>query len=235
LTFFWDMTQLGGNGISVRRLTTTAVLKSAASAALVTALLSYPRLSLWLQRPQPIWYLESIVFLGTTVLWGWVFAWHSHYSQRPVFTGPFEAKSWLVASAAALGVAVSLSLWLDPVLSRSTPEDYPTTLVQWLAMTLFHLAFTQLFLVYAPFAWLIRLLKNPRIATLCTVLFGVVVLTLKIRSSPTPLPNSLFVALVILRVLLGLISVTFYLRGGILLASWWSLLIEARHLLTLGP
>ena len=178
--------------------------------------------------------MESVIFLGSIILWGGVFAWHSRYCSRPVFTLRFELKAWVWASLAGVVVAAALCLWLDPSLRRSTPEDYPANLVQWLAMTLFHLAFIQLFLVFAPFAWSIRLCHDRRIATALTVAFGVMVLLLKVRSSPMPLPLSLFAGLVVLRVLLGLLSVSFYLRGGVVLVWWCGFLIEARHLLNLS-
>ena len=33
---------------------------------------------------------------------------------------------------------------------------------------------------------------------------------------------------------MGFLAVWFYLRGGVLLIWWWTLLIEARHLLDLA-
>jgi hypothetical protein len=92
------------------------------------------------------------------------------------------------------------------------------------------LSFSQLFLVFAPFAWLIRLFQNRWIATVLTILLGVFVLVLKTRSSPAPIPPSLFSALLIVRLVSGVLSVLFYLRGGLLLVWWLGFLIEARHL-----
>ena len=218
----------------MRRLGQPDVIQSAGLAALITALLCYPRLSLWAQRADPMWFLESMIFLGTMVLWGFVFAWHAEYSRRPVFIARTEGRLWGLATAGAILVAVLLHLFLDPTLRQANPQDFPANFKGWLAMTLFHLAFVQLFLVFAPFAWLIRLFQNRGVAIILTVLFGVMVLGLKVRSAATPVSSGLLAMLVILRIGSGFLSVLFYLRGGALLAWWWAGLIEARYLLTLS-
>jgi hypothetical protein len=129
--------------------------------------------------------------------------------------------------------AFALQKFLDPVLRLRTPEDYPVNLTQWIAMTLFTLAFSQLFLVFAPFAWLIRLFQHRGMAMVLTVLFGVFVLLVKMRSFAVPYSPWLVLALVLVRVGLGFMAVYFYLRGGVVLVWWLGLLIEARHLLQL--
>ena len=103
----------------------------------------------------------------------------------------------------------------------------------WLATVLFSLAINQLFLIFAPFDWLMRLFKNRWGAANLTVLFGVLVLALKIRSLPAPLPPGLFAALLAGKIIMGFLAVWFYWRGGVLLIWWWTLLFEARHLLNL--
>jgi hypothetical protein len=95
------------------------------------------------------------------------------------------------------------------------------------------MAFNQLFFVFAPFAWLIRLFRNVRAAILLTVLFGAAVLAMKIHSAPTAVSPSLFAAFVTGRIIMGFLAVTIYWRGGMLLSWWWTLLIESRHLLDL--
>jgi len=93
------------------------------------------------------------------------------------------------------------------------------------------MAFNQLFLIFAPFAWLIRLFQNQRVATVLTVLFGAFVLTIKCRSSTAPIPSLLFATLLAVRIGMGFLSVSFYLRGGVFLSWWWTLLVETRNLL----
>ena len=203
-------------------------------AALATALACYPRLSLWANRSAPVWYLEAVIFFGGIVLWGFVFAWHTPYSGRPVFACRMESGPLMTATLAGIVVAVVFRLFLDSSLRLRMPEDYPVNLKEWIAMTLFSLAFSQMFLVFAPFAWLIRLFQNRRVAIALTVLFGVVVLVIKIASSSTTIPPPLLAALLTVRIVMGFLSVSFYLRGGVLLTWWWGLLLEARHLLDLA-
>ena len=95
---------------------------------------------------------------------------------------------------------------------------------------LFSLALTQLFLLFAPFAWLMRLVKNRQVAACLTVLVGVCILAMKIRSLPTPVPPLPLAALLAGRIVMGFLAVSFYLRGGVLLVWWWTLLFEARLL-----
>jgi hypothetical protein len=60
------------------------------------------------------------------------------------------------------------------------------------------------------------------------------VLTIKYRSATTPIPSLLFAALLAVRIGMGFLSVSFYLRGGVLLSWWWTLLVEARNLLAVA-
>jgi hypothetical protein len=215
----------------MRQLAQPRVLKLAGIASLVTTLACYPRLPLWLSRSAPIWYLEAVIFFCGMVLWGFVFAWHTQYAHRPVFALKIEPRLFIAVTLAGITVATAFHLFLDPALQLMMPEDYPADLKQWLVMALFSVAFNQLFFIFAPFAWLIRLFQNQRVATVLTVLFGAFVLTIKNHSSPTPLPSLLFATLLAVRIGMGFLSVSFYLRGGVLLSWWWTLLVEARNLL----
>jgi hypothetical protein len=175
--------------------------------------------------------LEAVIFFCGIVLWGFVFAWHTTYTQRPVFALKVEPRLFITATLAGIAIATAFHLFLDPALRLIMPEDYPADLRQWLAMALFSMAFNQLFLIFAPFAWLMRLFQNQRVATGLTVLFGTFVLTIKCRSATTPIPSLLFATLLAVRIGMGFLSVSFYLRGGVLLSWWWTLLVEARNLL----
>ena len=214
----------------MRNLAQPRVLILATIAALATTLASYPRLSFWLNRAFPIWYLEAILFCCSIILWSFVFAWHTQYAHRPVFTLKIEPRLFAIVTVAGIVVATAFHLFLDPALRLKTPEEYPDDAKQWLAILLFSLAFNQLYLVFAPFAWLIRLFKNRWVATGLTVLLSVIVMAIKIHSTPAPFPPPLFAALLAGRVVMGFLAVSFYLRGGVLLSWWWTLLIEARHL-----
>lgn len=215
----------------MRRLAQPQVVTSAAAAAALSAVLSLPRMLLWVKRPFPIWYAEATIFLGGFVLWAFVFAWHTEYTRRPVFTLKIKLPLFSSATLAGVLATIGLHFFIDPSLRLITPEDFPADFQHWIASTLFALAFTQLFLLFAPFAWLVRLFRNEQVATWLTVTLGVVVLMLKSHSSPTPPPFPMFIELLALRVALGFFAIWFYLRGGILLVWWLGFLIEARHLL----
>jgi hypothetical protein len=215
----------------VRNLAQPRVLKLAGIASLVTTLACYLRLALWLNRSDPVWLLTAAIFLCSIVLWSFVFAWHTLYTQRPVFTLKLEGTPFITATLAGIAVATAFHLFLDPALRLKMPEDYPADLRQWLAMALFSMAFNQLFFIFAPFAWLMRLFQNRRVATVLTILFGAFVLTIKYRAATTPIPSLLFATLLAVRIGMGFLSVSFYLRGGVLLSWWWTLLVEAKNLL----
>ena len=214
----------------MRHLLQPKVLNLASIAALTSALACYPRISLWTGRSAPIWYLEGAIFLCGIVLWSFVFAWHEPYTHRPVFVLKPEPKLFLAATLIGIVAAVVFHLWLDPSLRSKLPDEYPASLQQWFAQVLFALAFNQLFLLFAPFAWLMRLFKNRQAAISLTVLFGVCILAMKIRSLPTPVPPLPLAALLAGRIVMGFLAVSFYLRGGVLLVWWWTLLFEARLL-----
>jgi hypothetical protein len=216
----------------VRRLAQPSVVKAAALAALVSTVLSLPRMLLWEKRPYLAWYIESILFCCGFVLWAFVFAWHTEYTRRPLFS--FRIKPLLFAGATLVGIIASLGHhWLlDPSLRPTNPEDYPVDVRHWAAQVLFTLSFNQLFLLFAPFAWAMRLFRNEKVATWVVVALGVLVLALKTNASPLPLSGPLILALVALQIASGFFGVWFYLRGGIFLAWWIAFLMEARHLLT---
>ncbi len=218
----------------MRALAQSGVLKSAVSAAALSALACLPRLVLWPTRRYPLWYLDALVFLGGTVLWAFVFAWHTEYTGLPIITGNVQRKHFHVATVSGVLLAILLRLFLDPTARSIIPDDYPATLGQWLAMTLFNLGFTQLFLVFAPFAWMFRLSGRKEFAITFTVIFGVVVLLIRNHSAHARLPLGLAAGLVLVRVASGILSIYFYLRGGILLVSWWGLLMHSRLLMGSG-
>ena len=214
----------------MRRLAQPRVLNMAVIAGLATAIASYPRIALWLNPSRPIWYLETMIFLCSIVLWGFVFAWHEPYTQRPVWRFKLEPKLFTTATLIGIIAAAVFYFCLDASLRAQVPEEYPIDLKNWLAQVLFSMFLTQLFLLFAPFAWLMRLFQNRRVATTLTVLFGAFVWIIKNQSLPAPLHSTLFAALLVGRVAMGFLAVWFYLRGGIILIWWWTILFEARLL-----
>jgi len=113
------------------------------------------------------------------------------------------------------------------------PGDYPDTYEAWLAMTLFTLAFDQLFLCFAPFAFFVRLLQSQRAAAGLTVLFGVALLCLRIEWLAPQVPPLFIAELFVWRTAAGFLTLYFYLKGGAPLAWWWVLLLQLRHLIAL--
>src|SRR5262245_51574639 len=98
--------------------------------------------------------------MGGFVLWGFVFAWHTKYSGRPVFTVHVSTRDVAIATLSGIGLSIALRMFVDPLARSAMPEDYPANVAEWLAMCLFMLSLNQLFVVFAPFAWLMRLSKN---------------------------------------------------------------------------
>ena len=215
----------------MRALLQPKVLESALLASLVSAVLSYPRFCLAPQRHHPIWYLEAVQFLGGTVLWAFVFAWHTRYTGRPVFAFKVEPQVFGWATAAGLAAGALLYLGHDAAVRKVAPLDYPASEEQWVAMALFHLGFVQLFLIFAPFAWLMRLSQRRSAATVMTVLFGVAVLLFRSHLGKAPPPAGLLLASVMIQLGSGFFSVFLFLRGGVLLVCWFSLLSQSRLLL----
>jgi len=216
--------------IGVRDLTHSKVLKPTVCATFTSALLCLPRLALWSNRRYPIWYLEAVIFAGGFVLWGFVFAWHRKYTGRPVFTLNLRAREVALVTVVGIGVALLLRALFDPFARQAIHEDYPLNLEEWVAMGLFTLALEQLFVLFAPYAWLMRLSKSPTVAFALTILVGLIVLALKLQFAHTPISPALLTALVIARITLGTLLLATYLRGGVLLTWWLGCLI---HLHTL--
>jgi len=215
----------------MRHLLQPRVLNQAAIAASVSALACYPRLFLWLHRPGPIWYLEATIFICCIMLWSFVFAWHEFYTHRPAFIFKLDLMPFLVATLTGVVTAVAFHRWLDPPLRPQFPEEYPPDLRHWLAAIPFVLAFNQLFLIFAPFDWLLRLAKNRWVATGLTGLWVTVLLLLKIHKLSASVDTPLLVVLVAGRAMAGFLIAWLYWRGGVLLVCWWALLLESRHLL----
>jgi hypothetical protein len=216
----------------MRSLGRPEVLKSAILAGLGSALVCWPRIATASHQRLPAWYLEAVLLLGSIVLWGFVFAWHTQYTQRPVFTLKVAAWPFALATGAGLAAALFWHFAIDPWLRVKAPADYPTTTEQWLAMTLFSLGLKQLFVVFAPFAWLIRLFGRKAPAFILTVVFGLAVVVIREYRSPSSmLGEPFFLGLLAIRSAALVLSVYLYLRGGVLLVWWWELLLQSRHLL----
>lgn len=218
----------------MRHLLQPRVLNLASLAAAISALASYPRMVLWLTRPNAVWYLEATIFLCGIILWGFVFAWHPVYAKKPVFNFKVDPRSFLAVTLAGVGMAVIYTLWLDPRLRTKLPDEYPPDFDHWLAFLAFALAFNQLFMTFAPCDWCLRLFRRPWVAMSLTAVFGTFVLLLNMQARGVVISSPLLATLLAVRITLGFLAVSFYLRGGVVLSWWWTILLESRHLLHLN-
>ena len=177
--------------------------------------------------------LELMLFCCCMVLWAYVFGWHTKYSGRPVFTLRFGLRPLAQAVVASVAVATILHFCLDPGLRSRMPADYPDNWRQWAAMTLFGLGFQDLFLLFAPFALFVRLLPKGDWAVHLTVVFGLFMVAAKMQSLWATLPAGTAGMLLAFRVASTLLTIYFYLRGGVILVWIWGFALAARHLLDL--
>jgi hypothetical protein len=214
----------------MRHLLQPRVLSQASLAAAVSTLACFPRLTFWTAKQLPVPFLLAAIFICGIVLWSFVFAWHTPYTNRPVFFAKFDSKLFLAATFAGIVLALTCKLWLDPTLRKVLPEDYPTDLANWLATLPFLFGFGQLFLTFAPFDWLMRLCRNVWASAILTALFGVGITAAKLQQHAGSIPPLVLVGLLTGRFIGGLLAVIFYLRGGMVLAWWWAFLFELRLL-----
>lgn len=164
----------------MRDLARTKVIKSAAVAAVLGCLACFPRLVLWSDRKYPVWYLALLLVLGGFVFWAFVFAWHTKYTNRPVFNFKPGPMPFGVVTLVAIVLAGLQYLFFDPPLRARLPAEYPSNTNEWFATVLFSLAFTHLFLVFAPFDWTMRLFKHQSVAITVVILFGMIVIVRKL-------------------------------------------------------
>ena len=217
----------------MRTLAEPTILKSAVCAAGLMAFACYPRLATAVELRYPVWYLEALLFLGGIVLWAFTFAWYPKYTSRPLFTLRAGWRLWTLATIAGIGGAVLLHYLIDPALQAATPSEFPPTLLDWVARVLFSLTFTQLLLIFSPFAWLLRLFQRTKPAVVLTVFFGLAVLAVKNHRGP-PMPVGLLKGLIIFRVTASWLLTFLFLRGGVAPVWWCNLILQSRHLFELS-
>ncbi len=217
----------------MRHLAQPKVMTSAALAAVATALACYQRLALWQTRHLPIWYLELVLLAGTFFLWSFVFAWQGPYGGRDPLQPCKSVKLWVLATAGGLAVAALQYFVLDAVLRPSAPDEFPSSRSAWLAMALSTLTLTQLFVVFAPLAFFLRMISKRWLAIVLTLAFNLFVMLQRSALAPAPLPPLLLAGLMGIRLLGVSILVYFYFRGGLAMACWATFLVHARLLFEL--
>ena len=214
----------------MRHLLEPRTLTRATLAAAGTTLACCPRLLLWNTKQFPLHYLLFTIFVCCIVLWSFVLGWHKPYTGRPIFAPKFDPKLFSVVTAAGIVLSAASLFWLDPKLRAVMPEDYPVDLIHWLAKVLFLIAFWQLFLIFAPYDWLMRLCRNETITMVLTAAFGASVIAMKLQPHAEEISTPMFTCVLAGRFLGGFLAVFFYLRGGMALAWWWALIFELRLL-----
>jgi hypothetical protein len=217
----------------MRALVQPRSLGYGAVATVVTTLACYPRLALWPQAQGRMLFLLAVLAWASFFLWDFVFAWHEKYSRATLLQYKISGRLWLLATGCGIASALLMYLLLDPVMQRLTPEDYPHDLKMWAAMTIFALTLGNLFLCFSPFAFFVRLIPSVQFAIWGTIIFNLFVLARKMMLSTAPLSWEVLLALAALRIAATYLTLYFYLKGGLLLVSWWLLVLQMRQLLGL--
>jgi hypothetical protein len=205
-------------------------IRLAAVAAAVTTTICYPRLALWTERPNALWFLATMMLLVSFLLWSFVFAWYPQASGRPVIQLRPPFLVWTSAIVGGLMAGSVLLLLVDPTLRSARPSDYPVTLTTWSFGTLFSLSFSQLFLCYAPMAFFLRLFRLPVAAVGLTIVFGLGLLAAQLNATGVDLEPGFLLGLYLIRACLGGIVAMLFFHGGLLPAATWTLLLECRLL-----
>lgn len=203
-------------------------MRRAAVAAVLTGLACYPRLWLWSDRPNALWFMITLLILTSFVLWSFVFAWYPRRTGRPVLNLQLTHQDWLLTCLLGLSAAIILTLVVDPKLRPLNPADYPESFPAWTASLLFSATLSQLFLCYAPVALFLRLFGHPAVAILMTVLLGEFLLGLQLDAASFQVDLPFTVALFTLRAGLAWTAAFLFLRGGLLLGTTWCLILESR-------
>jgi hypothetical protein len=214
---------------AVRSLADPTVLLRALGAGALSGVLCYPRLAHWAQREQTVGLLVAFVGLTAFTMWAAVFAWHERHGGRSLMPGKLPLRFWAMTAGLGLAGAVAAFHFGDPVLRRIAVTEFPQNAGEWAEHLLFNLGMEQLFLCSAPFAVGLRLLPNARAAGVTTVLFGLFVFALKLRSVTAELPADLMLVLLLGRALQGAVTVWLYWQGGV--PALWSfvVLLQFRH------
>ncbi|NBR86858.1 MAG: hypothetical protein EBS84_08515 [Proteobacteria bacterium] len=212
----------------MRSLAQPAVLWRAAIAGVLTAAAGYPRLANWTQRPDALWFLDAALGWAGFVMWAAVLAWHRGYSGHEVFPRQIPGHLWWTAGALGVGGAIISYHWGDPLLRQLAPTDFPRTPGAWVEHLLFSLALEQVFLCFAPVAFLVRLWPNVNVAATGTVLFSLFVFTLKLDAGAAAVPGLVLAGMFLFRALHSGVTVWLYLRGGAWLVWFFATLLLTR-------
>lgn len=109
----------------MRSLGRPEVLRSAIIAGLGSALVCWPRIATAPRPRYPAWYLEAVVLLGSILLWGFVFAWHTRSTPAARFY--IEGGYWALSPGDhyRVGSGAVLALCARPVAAGQSPRGLP--------------------------------------------------------------------------------------------------------------
>jgi len=215
----------------VRQLGKTEVLRSAGIATLLTGGACYPRLSIWDRLEGQVAANLLVLMWCIFVLWAFVFAWHKEYYQREPIRLDLSWRNWVWIVAAGGLVAVALRVGLDAWLREVAPWNFPESGKEWLAIVLFAVFFGSLFMVFAPFAFFLRLTRRVRVSFGATVLGAVGVMMLRYLLMGSDRSAGALALLVLLFAGQTVLALGLYLRFGALAVWVFLFLVEARHVL----
>ena len=208
-------------------------LRHAGLATLFTGAACLPRLLAWNHPRHTLGVLVAGLLGCAFCLWGFVFAWHEQESGRKVILLRPRRPLWIGSTATGAAAALLAHFGLDPLARTVDPANFPANTTEWAAMTLFTLGFEQLFLCFAPFAFWARLFHRVDLAFWLTLASGIGVLALKFAAAGMTDSTLMLIVVGTGRLILSAITLYFYLQGGLLVATWWLLLLQSRHLLVL--
>lgn len=199
-------------------------------ATLISTTLCLPRLLAWQDRAETLWFLSLTLAWCFFVMWGFVFAWEPAHGRARPLAFVSDRGLWILTTGAGIALALILRGVVDPAFREVFPRDYPATFADWFNQSLFQLTLVQLFLCYAPLAFFARLCPNPNWVAGLVVGLNLFVLAVKlgtVRELPAPF---IVVTLTLCRVIIALLSIHLYRRGGIWTVSLLAALLQCRHL-----
>ncbi|MGB0581250.1 MAG: hypothetical protein ACPGVU_16245 [Limisphaerales bacterium] len=215
----------------MRLLAQPDILRSAGLASVVSGLLCFPRLQAAQRYEEMLIFAVLMLFWCQFVLWAFVFAWEPAYGKAEPLTIQRNPKHWALLMAGGVMVAGYQYFLVDPGYRAVAPNEYPYTFNAWWRQVLFTMAFSELFLCYAPLAFFVRLAQDEEWAMKLTVGFNVFFVAVKLFTMPQAPGAATIIALLILRLGIAYAAVRLYRWSGILAVSLLVLITQSRHLL----
>ena len=214
----------------LRRLSNRQVMKQSVVAALGVGLFCLPRIVFWEDRPDFWLLMWGILVWCLFFLWLFVFAWHELYGENRIFQWKVAPKILLPVVAISLVWSLILATCCDPVLRELNPKEYPDSELDTVVRTFFTVSLESLFLLFAPFAILLRLSKSVKAAYCLTLVLALLTAGMKMNSLANQLPLPWMGALFGIRLVGSGLLLWLYVKKGAPIVWLASLIIGLRHL-----